>query len=96
MVWNGLGRRYAGIGRTRTFVPSNVYNGRYQDSIALSIAFENKGQKDIAGVKRAVQFIDVRNGHQVRRRLLGVRYYKFRPFQTREIPRATPVFHGVR
>jgi hypothetical protein len=41
------------------FVPSDIYKGRYQDSIALSIAFENKTRKDIAGVKGAVQFNDM-------------------------------------
>jgi hypothetical protein len=39
--------------------PSNYRAGRYSDSIALTVAFENHADKDVVGVKGMVKFSDL-------------------------------------
>jgi hypothetical protein len=43
----------------KTFEGSDVMSGRYQDSIVVVFAFENKGTKDIAGFKGESVFTDM-------------------------------------
>jgi len=42
-----------------TFVPSDAYAGRYQDSFSLSIGLQNNTEKDMSGIKGTVVFADM-------------------------------------
>ncbi|MGD9581544.1 MAG: hypothetical protein AB7V50_09235 [Vampirovibrionia bacterium] len=43
----------------KEFTPSDYRKGIYQDTISIAIAFKNKGDKDIAGVKGETYFNDI-------------------------------------